>query len=201
MAFVALPGGVRIAMEFTVQGKVVVNIYHVSTTDPIVSIKLLALANIFVDWWATDMKGNFSQDIGLFSVVAHDVSVPNGIQETVAVSPTVVGGIAEGAVTNNVALVASFRTLLTGRSFQGRSYQAGINVSDIDSNKVSAAKATDIALDYTTLMGVLDAADAPLVIASYITNGVPRVTALATPVSAVLVKLRVDTQRRRLPDE
>jgi len=201
MAFIALPGGIRVAMEFNLVDKVVVNIYHVTTTDPIVTIKLAVIAQAFADWWLFDQAERFSHNIALVKVTAHDLSIPNGEKHEEVISPPEAGGITEGPVPNNVALVASLLTVKTGRSFQGRSYLAGLAKSGVTHNSISATKSANIVANFVQLDAALAAIATQLVVASFVSEGAPRTTALGTPVTGVAVKLRVDTQRRRLPVE
>lgn len=199
MAFITLPLGIRVAVEFTIQDAIVVNVYHVTTTDPIVSIKLLDIAQLFVDWWGSDQKTDFSHDIALTSVTALNVSIPNGEKQTVIVSPPEQGIINTPAPPNNVAFVISYATAQTGRSFQGRSYLAGLPEDAITDNDLSIAKVANLVTSSIALTADLIQANAELVVASFQAGGVPRVTGLATPVTVVSMNTRVDTQRRRLP--
>lgn len=201
MASVTLPGGIRVALEFNVNDKVVLNIYHVVTTDPIISVKLIQVAQVFVDWWTVDVAPIMSHNIALANVTALDISVANGSKEDLVQIPPIQGSITEGAVSNNVALVASLRTALTGRSFQGRSYHAGLNVTAVTGNDIGVSKAAALATGYVGLLSTLVGNNDQLVVASFVSGGVPRVTGVGTPVNSVAVKLRVDTQRRRLPRE
>lgn len=201
MAYIRLPGGIKVALEYEVYGKVVVNIYHVTTTDPIVSIKLIDIAEIFEAWWSTQMRQNFSQDISLHTITAHNLDVPNGEKITLAVSPALPGTDVSIAMTNNVALVATFDTDQTGRSFRGRAYLAGIPRGDIVDNNASAAIVTALLVDYVSLSAALAVGNAAHVVASFQTAGAPRPEGVATQVTAYTMNTRLDTQRRRMPSE
>lgn len=199
MAYIRLPLGIRIAMEFNLAGKVVVNVYHVTTTDPIVTVKLNEIAQVFIDWWTADLSTRVSEDIELFSVTALNLNVENGEKITIAVTPVVPGGEIAPAIANNVALVVSMKTDKTGRSFQGRTYLAGFSENAVTNNNISVAKASSVAGDYTELDADLDTVNANLVVGSFQAGGVPRVEGVATIITSFLVNTRVDTQRRRLP--
>lgn len=201
MAFIALPGGIRVALEFTLADKVVVNIYHVTTTDPIISVKLAAVAQLFANWWDFDESPQFSSNIGLVKVVAHDISVTNGEKHEEIISPPIQGGIASIAASNNVALVGSLLTVKTGRSFQGRTYLAGLNLTAMSNNTVDTSRLVALTANFVDLMADLAAANSALVVASFESGGIPRALGVATPVTGVAFKSRVDTQRRRLPRE
>lgn len=199
MAYIRLPAGIKVALEYEAHGKVVVNVYHVTTSDPIVTIKLLDIAEIFEAWWDADMSGNMSDEIELFQITALNLDVENGEKLTLAVSPPVTGQIVGTSVPNNVAQVVSMHTALTGRSFRGRAYHAGLTSGDVDGNDVDAAIVTAMLLDYAALESDLDVIDTQLVVASFQSAGVPRAVGVATPISSFSATSRVDTQRRRLP--
>jgi hypothetical protein len=100
---------------------------------------------------------------------------------------------------NNVALVASFATAKTGRSFRGRSYIAGIPVLNIAENEVTTVFAAFFVNAFAVLISDLDIDNDVLVVASFQSGSEPRVLGVATPVDSVSVNQRIDTQRRRLP--
>ena len=199
MAYIKLPLGIRVALEYEVFGKVVVNIYHVTTTDPIITIKLLDIAQLFAAWWDAEVSVYFSQDIALNAVTAHNLNVPNGEKVTLVVSPPTAGQLPAGAVSNNVAIVASLFTAQTGRSFRGRSYHAGLDDPSVTANSIATGKAAGIVATYGDLVTSLALENAILVVASFQSESAPRAEGIATEVESVAVNLRVDTQRRRLP--
>jgi hypothetical protein len=201
MASILLPAGIRVAVEYDLNGKTVVNIYHVTDDNPITSIRLDAVAALFITWWTDNMAQEFSEDIALTSVTATDISVANGEQSVDTPVTPIAGEIVQPATANNLALVTSFRTNKTGRSFRGRSYQAGFSRVDITDNQVGLQKATDIGTAYVDLIDDLNVNNFNFVVASFAANGEPRLTGVATPVTSIIVNRRVDTQRRRLPTD
>lgn len=201
MAFIPVPNGVKIAMEFDLNNQVVVNVYYLTYPSPIVTANLTALATIFRDWWNTNARQNFSTSIGLFQVTATDVRVANGLQTALLVSPFIFGTLVGASVPNNVAAVTTMRTGFSGRSFRGRKYFASILASEVSDNFIGATRVGDILLDMASLRTAVIAGGADLVVSSFRTNNAPRVTAVTTPATTFTMDLRVDSQRRRLPDE
>ncbi len=199
MAYIRLPLGIRVALEYQVYGKVVVNVYHVTTSDPITTIKLFDIADVFENWFNISQKSAVAADISLVAITALNLDEDNGEKITSVISPAIPGTRAGTAVSNNVALVASLKTAKTGRSFRGRSYIAGLSEADVNGNGVDTVFAAGIVTAYTQLMTDLFASPATLVVASFQSGGVPRIVGEATFVDSVSVNLRVDTQRRRLP--
>lgn len=199
MAYVRLPAGMRVSLEYEVFGKVVVNVYHVTTTDPIVTIKLFDIADVFEAWWDTVQRVGLSPDIALTSITVLNLDVENGEKVTQPVSPPLAGQAVGDAVSNNVALVTSFGTAQTGRSFQGRSYAAGLREIDVTENNVTPAFTAGMVANYADLLTDLENENTRLVIASFQSAGIPRAVGVATFVDSISVNTRVDTQRRRLP--
>lgn len=199
MASILLPAGIRVSLEFDIQGKVVVNVYHVTTTDPIITVKLLQIAQMFADWWTADLATRFSHDIALFQVVAQDLSIANGEKQTLTLAPAEQGVITAPALPNNVAYVVSHKTAKTGRSFMGRSYLCGIDDAGVVDNEITVGKAANIVSDFNELVTGLNTIATELVVASFVSGGAPRAVGVATPIDTIAMNRRVDTQRRRLP--
>lgn len=199
MAYIRLPLGIKIAVEYDWNGKVVVNIYHVTTTDPITTVKLTDIAQAFKTTIIATLLGYLNQDISLTGITALNLNIPNGSRVQLAVSPPSPGQYTGYSVSNNVASVLSLKTALTGRSFQGRSYIPGIPEAEVIQNQLGTTIAVGIVTWLTSLEVALGVENADLVVASFQTLGVPRGEGIATPVENVYVNLRVDTQRRRLP--
>jgi hypothetical protein len=189
----------RATLEFTLNGEVVVNVYHVTSDVPIVSIDLINVATILRDWWANNMLEAISSDMGLDRVTVTDVSQENGEQYILDVTPSIPGISPLPSNANQVALVMSWRTAQTGRSYRGRSYIAGLPDAAITDNNVTGILAAYVTDAGVQLIDDMFLAGYHLVVASYYSNGTPRVIAAATEIDTVLVNTRIDTQRRRLP--
>lgn len=198
MAFIPLPLGVRVAMEFTKDGSAVVNVFHVTSTVPLLTANLTAIANVFGSWWIGNYAAESTNHLVLNQVVATDVSIVGG-QQGIGVTGLPQAGLrATAAVPNNVAIVTSYRTPRVGRSFRGRSYWALLASTDVVDDVITLPQTATINADLLILAAALAAFPATLVVASYQIDGAPRVTAEATPVTTIITDQRVDTQRRRL---
>jgi len=199
MPYIRLPLGIRVAMEFNLDGEPILNIYHITTEDPITTIKLTAVAQLFANWWNTTLSTRVSQDIALVSVTAHNLDVENGEKIHLPIFPNEPGESVSPSLPNNCALVISHKTAKTGRSYQGRSYIAGITESSVELSYIGVAEAGLMVSVFLTLDTQLLAASNQLVVASFVHNQAPRLEGVATPVDSFAVGLRMDSQRRRLP--
>lgn len=199
MAFIPLPAGFRVAVEFNKNGQIVVNVYHVTSPLPVNTTNIDALVEIFRAWWEESLAPTSNVELQLVRIVATDIRIENGQQVILDISPPAPGELPQQGTPNQVALVASWRTGFSGRSFRGRTYFAGLQNTEIVDNDVTNVRLTALGASFASLVTRLDAGDFDLVVASYRALGVPRLTAVATPVTNVVMDSRVDTQRRRLP--
>lgn len=199
MAYIKLPLGIRVALEFNWNGKPVVNIYHITTTDPITQIKLEDIAEIFLAWWETSMAGNVVANITNTSCTALNLDVPNGEKVQKINLVPVPGTLTGDSTPNNVAYAVSLKTALTGRSFQGRSFIGGLSELEVAGNNLLVARMAAILSAFVDLDAVLTLANSDLVVASFFSGGNPRAEGIPTIVTSFATNTRVDTQRRRLP--
>jgi hypothetical protein len=188
-------------LEFDLNGEIVINVYHATSTDPITGIKLLTIAQIMVSWWIDTQSDSFSQDLTLLSVETTDISIENGERVTLPASPFTPGAVLVEATPNNVAQVVTFLTAKTGRSFRGRSYLCGIDKDSVTDNEISLTATAVLAANFAQLRTDLDVEGVTLSVASFYHNLLPRVEGVATPIDSFRINQRVDTQRRRLPSE
>lgn len=201
MAFIPLPNGFKVALEYIKNGQLVVNIYHVISDAPAASVNLTVLMQVFYTWWVNNGRPNATTSISLRNIVVTDVSVEDGRQYTRTLDAGDQAGnrnILEAP--NNVAMVVSFGTGRSGRSFRGRTYLAWLAASDVAADAISGTLAAALTAAYTSLDTQLATAGFSFSVASYVLNGAPRITAIGTPINAISTSLRIDTQRRRLPD-
>lgn len=199
MALPPVTNTIRIAMEFTKDGQSVVNIYYVKYPSPIVTANLSLLAQAFKDWWTNTLKTYATQQLQLTAVRALDISVLNGEEHQLIVSPAEPGSITGEGLPNNCAMVVTKLTLNTGRSFRGRTYLANIAESNVAGNVIDTTFVANVVAAFVTLRATLTAGGLSMVVVSYYTNGVVRTTPVATPITGFRADTRVDSQRRRLP--
>jgi len=102
---------------------------------------------------------------------------------------------------DQVAQVTTLRTASRGRSFRGRNYWPAVKNGDI-ANDGATIDGSRTGLQ-NTFVGSLTAAihanpNRTLVVVSRFSNGLPRSTGLATPVTSHDTNTLADTQRRRI---
>lgn len=190
---------IRVAMEFTKDGQAVVNVYYVKFPSPIVTANLTAMSQAFKDWWTNTLKAYATQQLQLTAVKSLDISVANGQENQLVVSPAEPGSVLGDGLPNNCAMVVTKLTLNTGRSFRGRSYMAILAEGDVQGNVIGTTYVANVVAAFGTLRTTLTTAGLALVVVSYYSNGAQRGTPIATPITGFRADTRVDSQRRRLP--
>lgn len=198
MAFVPALNTAKIEIAYTQQDSNAVNILWArDETGAPDATRLQTLAETVRDEFMTGMMNNLSNQLDLDYIRCTAWNQPEDEQYTLNVNDT--GSILTGVSPANVALVMSWRTGLTGRSRRGRSYIPGIPEENLSGNQAGSALITAFLVNAGAYLVGLAAENFTPVVASFISNGVARASALLTPITGVLVNSRVDTQRRRLP--
>lgn len=199
MAFIPLPKGVRVAMEFTKNGQLVVNVYHVISDAPLVTANLNAIAAAFQTWWATDLGATQVSALALVRVIATAIDEEGGAQGISTPTTPIAGSVSGTDTPNNVAAVVTHLTGRVGRSYRGRTYLAGLLSSEVSNDAIPSGRVAGILAAYAALNGRILATQSKHHVVSYVNNGVPRTTAISSLVTGYKMNTRVDTQRRRLP--
>lgn len=199
MAFIPAANTVRVVFDYTWDGENVVNVMHVVTPDGVTLEKMQDVAAIARGWWVNELSPALSEDIQLESVTVTDISVEDGQQTIDITGLPDTGDVASESVPNNVALCVSGHTFFTGRSNRARTYVAGLPNSAVVNNTVLTGNLGVIVDAFNEYRALLVAEGYFPVVASFVNNGVPRVTAQVHGINSYTANDRVDTQRRRLP--
>ena len=199
MAFIPAVNTLRVSLEFTVQGHVVVNVFYLRKASPIITVDLANVAAALKSWWNTYSKPSQSIALRFDQVRLRDMTVEAGEQLISPVVPPNFGTLGADPSPNSLALVTSFVTGLTGRSYRGRVYDAGLDEGIHANNDVTVLFAGQRNTAWANMESFVTALGFEHVVASFESGGAPRATAVLTPVTAYVTNIRLDTQRRRLP--
>ena len=202
MPFIPVPETAEITMVYTGPNQNrMVNVYHFSRpTLGWDADSLGDLAEAMLAWERDTASNHRSGQILCIGAEARDLSVQDSFVVSVAAIPPIAGAGTTPVLPANVTLAISLRTPFAGRSFRGRTYWIGLTEGSVSGDFVNPTIAQNILAAITALIeDVPQPLNAQLVVVSRYSNGAPRATGIATPVtSAILVDSRVDTQRRRL---
>lgn len=198
MPFIPVLNSVKVVLEHTKRGQLVVNVYHVSKSSPIITADLAGIAAIFFDWFDTSIKELTVDTMTLDRIVVTDLSVENGEQYIEVISPPLAGTATGSDLPNNAAMVVKHLSLQTGRSYRGRTYVAGLGEDYVGGDLPLTTTVADYGVAYQDLWDLLDGAGYFHSIVSYVEDGEPRVNGLVSPVIAYDNDGVMDSQRRRL---
>jgi len=198
MPFQALANGIKIEFNAMQNGVPVVNIHNVISPTGVDDSVLEDCALAMDEWWTDDGRALHHSTYVLQNITLTDISVENGHQ-LIFTSITNPAGTGTGAAAAaNAAVVVSWRTANTGRSFRGRTYVGGLaNSTLVNAQTIETAAQTAIITAYAGLLAALEAINLTLVVVSRFAAGVARVAALGTEIISIIVDTKVDSQRRR----
>lgn len=200
MPFVAVPNAAEFIIRGSVEGQEVVNTFYGVHTTTFDIAELDVAAGILSSVWSGDILPFLSSSYSFAGVHARGLRTPVDI-ETDDVSDAGVGGVATGALPNNVAFCVKRLSGLAGRSARGRVFIGGIPFAERSSTNVfDVSWAADIVAGLNGLRTAWVAADWLEVIVSRRTAGVANIPPISRLVNAYVASdLNADSQRRRLP--
>jgi len=166
----------------------------------ITTTQLEDLAEGIVVEWGNNLATQISTQLQMLSGKVTDLTTASSpVREFFPASP-VPGTVGSASVASNAALVISHHTAQRGRSFRGRTYIAGVPLNGtVDAGHITATYQTNILAAWQNYIADVESLGGNFVIVSRENGGVPRTTAVATPVTAESVNVDLDSQRRRLP--
>lgn len=200
MAFIPLPNGIKVSVEFELAGQQVVITLWFKGSAPATALELNDLNVAILDWAQDELLPLLSTAITLTGATSTAQDSDSAPTDYNALTPAQNGAVSSDSIPNNVALVTSFLTALRGRSYRGRVYMPGLPANALsDAATVGSSLVTALAAAFAALSDVETITGLEHVVASHFTNGAPRTTAVGTPVEAYRTGSTLDSQRRRLP--
>jgi len=173
------------------------NVWNVDVGAAVTPTILAAVGVLFDGWLTTNYSLLSSSSLKYNQIICTDISVANGAQD-IRVPTTANGGIGSTQAAGNAALVASLRTIHTGRNFRGRTYLAGLAQTNLlDAQHVQAGMVAALNLAMNVLLGDLLVAGYKLVVLSRWLNNARRAVALLTEVISIVTDTKIDSQQRR----
>lgn len=200
MAFVPALNVLRVAVQYiSSRGEDAVNVLHFrhtggAITAPQVENLFDALDTWFSTYWADLASNTWQTDF--YSAV--DLTVEGGaVYSRVS---TATGGSTAQALPAHDTVAVSLRSGFSGRSRRGRIYHVGLAEDMTENSTLTNAASATFITTYTALLAAAAGEGWELVIASFISNGAPRTTALITPVTnVILTDVIVDSMDKRKP--
>jgi len=207
MPFIPAANTARIEMVFSQGGQIVENVYHVefaSAPDPTM---LIDMAEVFKNWWNTNVQPYAANTLSLNVIKARDLTTEAGSAIEYTTGLPISGASAVQPLPNGSTLAIKWTTGLAGRSFRGRTYHLGLVTSElVDPNHISSGFQTTLAGAYQALITAVEGTTNNLVVASFyhgvdsLGKPIPRAAAVLTVIDNAVVNSTLDSQRRRLPE-
>lgn len=202
MPFVPVPGVAQVNVRATLNGEQIENVFCFQyNAPPIDAGELSTLAEVVRDEWIANVLPLLTQGYTLREVYAVDLTSADGPTATAVAPPGTIGGEISQPLPNNVALVLTHRTAQRGRAYRGRTFISGLVEGNVAGNLVDAGWAGTLVAAFNTFIIEIQSTVAwVFVIVSRQLDNAPRVTGVATVVTATVLRDNVvDSQRRRLP--
>lgn len=142
-----------------------------------------------------------ADDLTSTSLTVRDVKPGIGIQYDLTYTSVPGSDGTSEPLPPQCALVLSWRTSLSGRSYRGRSYVPGLPEQHQNAGTWSATAISNITNFCASILGIYGPAGSDpnweFAVISRVQNGVRLATPVATPIESYLVRSTVYTQRRR----
>lgn len=213
MPFIPAVNTAQLKVNQSLHGQTVQNVWYFTNETGWSTTELQALCNIVITWWNDHYADNVHSDLHLVSVSARDMTEPDAAGVEIQ-APALSGGNLNtgGGLPGNVALTVKFKSGLTGRNRNGRTYLAGFSEEEVNGNAITDVRRDGILNAFGQLRDTITGAGYQPVVASFydgtelveLPNGesrfkpVPRATALLTDIEQYTADTNLDSQRRRL---
>lgn len=160
---------------------------------------LQGLADEMAAWLISDLAPIQQAGITWNSVQATDLNTGSSPVAFSTAGLPVAGGVSGAALTNQVAMVISFKTVKRGRSYRGRNYVPSIPPGSIVSTtQWTAAALTAYGTAYQNMAAAMALIGWTWVVLSRQIDGVRRTVGAAEPVTSHIPRAAIGTQRRRI---
>src|SRR3954464_12850577 len=200
MPFVPVPGAYQVNIRMRLQDQLVENVFGVRSDDGEAPLSMADIANVFLDWWSTELAPQVSDQLILHEIQVRDLASEDAGSYLLTPEGTVTGTAGGGSAPNNVAFCVTAKTASVGRSARGRTYIPGVPKGLITISTVSSGWASAVVAAMNQLLTLLEPINAVNEVISRIHAGVERLTGLTTVVVRYAAfDMTVDSQRRRLP--
>jgi hypothetical protein len=207
MAFIPVPNTVAVDVIYEWDSQVVENTLYFTKTGSWTVEDLNDLLGSISTTIQSTLLPLLSNTLKLVRLTAQVIDAADGLFQLLNISPPATGSGGDRPVPNNVTFAVQFKTGLAGRSFSGRNYVPGLLEEDVTSNDLNAGTRVGLLDFYTTMGAATSELNFTHVVVSRYSGvdpdtgkPIPRVTGVATPVSAYTTyDAVVDSQRRRLP--
>lgn len=208
MAFTPVPETAQAVVIYEAAGKQLTNNFYFQQGEtPVLwtEDELTELGNAMINTWDEVMQSKFTTNVRLVGVRAISLQTEAAPSVLIDAPSAVFGTLVGSPLPLHSAMTITFRTAKRGRAYRGRIYHYGLaQTNTLDSKTWKPEAVTLIQTSYQTWMTAIAdeffAGSVPLthVQVSRQLDLVPRVTGVATVVTAMAARSPIHTQRRRV---
>lgn len=188
------PRTARLTMTFVRDSRKFINALHMAREDQanLSLADLQIMAQVLVDWWDQQYKQLAGTSVSLTNVHAVKQDPSDPLEWDVTPSPPIPGTFSGVLERGSNTLALSWRSMLAGRKFRGRTYTVGMceNVANPD-DTVSSAFVNLAITTADNLLGRMFIPALNLIVFHRLDN-------TFTPLLFTVVDNLIDSQRRRL---
>lgn len=206
MSFQPCPDIAKAAIRFRLFGQDVVNTLHFRSNVPMNPTIVGNIAAYVDGWVSSSLLPALTGAVTYRETTVTDLSEEGGTQVINGDAGGQNGGLFyTGNLPNQTALVVSFRTLRSGRSYRGRNYLAGWSGTQLEGpNTFLGGVIFGVSSAYNAMLADLNSlgssAEYNWVVLSRFLNKEPRSAGLGTPVDRIqITSVDIKSQRRRMP--
>ena len=198
MAFVPNPLVIRVVHRMDRAGLPLYNVFHhgipAGMSAEIATAYAGLLGLLYTNTILEQLSGSVNYEECIVYFMASE-SAPTGAWSAPDPSP---GGLAFEGNNRGGAAVVTFRTANRGRSGRGRVYLGGLAETSVLEGVITGPYGASLELAVNNYRTGAAAEELPLIVYSQFTNGAPRTTGLAQPVTSVELRSNIlGSQRRR----
>jgi hypothetical protein len=202
MPFQPVPNGASAVIHATLDGETCDTTlgFSLNAAGPVAPAALAALATGLVNYWTSNQLAILPVEYVFNRIDLRAEDVEFGPQSETTGFAGATGSLVGNIMPNNVTLAIAFRTGLAGRTNRGRNYWPSFLESEVNGQRVSAAKIGAILGAYSGMLGPDSIAAGWTWSVLSRKELVPGGPGRAVGVTTVSVRDNViDSQRRRLP--
>lgn len=199
--FIPVPGVFKVQLIYGLYSQAIENVFNVRSGGGLLIADANRIEAVFANWWTTTGRAQVPVQLTLNKIIIDGLDSAAGLHQEYTSGWTAAGSGTSGVpMPGSVTTSIKLSTGLRGRSYRGRMYWPAIGINDVSNGLLATARRDAIVAAVNTLKTSLTSGSPSdsLVIVSYRTGGVWRVTGVATGVTAASGHVNIDSMRRRL---
>lgn len=203
MAGQVAPKVARFELMYRTADAQLANVFHArATAASWDSSTMDAVEAAFVSWFTTTAYQYINQAMGLFEIIATDLTSLSGIRKVYPISPELLGNITADPLPSNATFAIKANIGTRGRGQSGRLFWPSLSADQVTLDQLNKTNADELVTTMNTLRTSIAAVTGcdGLCVPHFMVGGVrPPSVSNSLIISYAYSDLYVDSQRDRLP--